>query len=126
MMVLQLHFHKSTLYLIGGRIPENMRYISNILVSVILGFFFTFLYAFSSSKISKADTQEIMRNVKKRFIIGKATITKVGERKVYSPQAKNRAVTGIGLSSGSGFGSYGHSASRTFCWSFGGTLSRTL
>ena len=123
MMVLQLHFHKYTLYLIGGRIPENMRY---ILVSVILGFFFTFLYAFSSSKISKADTQEIMRNVKKRFIIGKATITKVGERRVYSPQVKNRAVTGIGLSSGSGFGSYGHSAGRTFCGSFGGTLSRTL
>ena len=85
-----------------------MRYISNVLVSVILGFSLTFIYAFSASKIASASAEELLRNVKTKFIVNNVDAKKNGNRKVYSPQTSSSGGYG-GHSSGGGH-SAGHSS----------------
>ncbi len=95
----------------GGKIAEPMRFISNILVSIIIGFSATFIYAFKNSRIASSSSDELMANVKKKALFNSFNVVKTGERKEYSPLVTS---TGgyRGHSSGGGH-SAGHSASHS-------------
>lgn len=78
-----------------------MRYISNIIVSIAIGFSLTFFYAFKKSKISAATNEEIIKKSKVKFLMNKVDVIKTGTRRVYSPSSS---------SSGGHFSGGGHSA----------------
>jgi len=87
-----------------------MRYISNVLVSIIIGFSATFIYAFKKSRIASATSEELLSNVKKKVNIEVVGATKIGDIKVYDPIVTYSSGGYGGHSSGGGGHSAGHSA----------------
>ena len=92
----------------GQRISEPMKYTSNALISLICGFFISFMFIWSNSRIKSAASSEIVKNCNIHFTVGNITGLKTGQRKVYSPQSDGGS---SGFSSGGhGSGGGGHSS----------------
>ncbi len=98
--------------LAGYKISEPMRYRSNILIALVLGFFINFLVILSKTKVHSASDSEILKKAKISFKILNVTSRKVGESKVYSPQSSGSSSggsSGGGGGGGSSGGGGGHS-----------------
>lgn len=98
-------FEQVNTLLDGGKILEPMRYISNILISIIIAFFINFFIALVNSKINVAKNKEILSKCKIIFNIKNIIGEKVGEYSVYSPRSSSSSGGDFfgGSSSGGGF-----------------------
>lgn len=90
----------------GNKIAEPMRYISNGLVSIVLGFLVNFIIVLANSKIRSAKADEVLKNCKIKFKVNNFKTQMIGERRVYSPQSSDSGFSSGGHSSGGG----GHSS----------------
>ena len=88
----------------GGKIAEPMRYASNVVISLVLGFLLTFLYISSSMRIKKASRKSKMDDVDKFVAISNISVVAAGTHRVYSPPSSD---SGSGGSSGGGGGGGG-------------------
>lgn len=97
--------------LAGEKIVEPMRYISNIVVSLVLGFFINFAIVLSLTKIKKAKNTEILKDCDINFIINDVFGKKTGTHRTYSPQDSGGSSSGGGGGGGGGSsgGGGGHS-----------------
>ena len=95
----------------GGKILEPMRYISNIVVSIVVAFFATFIFVLQNTKIKKAGANKVLQNcdinVEASHIFGQKT----GTHRVYSPPSSSGGSSGGGGGGGGGSsgGGGGHS-----------------
>lgn len=103
--------------LYGGKIAEPMRYASNIVISLVLGFLFTFFYVSSSMKIKNPSKKSKMDNVEKLVAISNLSVLPAGQRRVYSPVSDNDSG---GFSSGGGGGGFSGGGGGGFSGSGGG------
>jgi uncharacterized protein len=87
----------------GGTINEPMRYISNVVLSLVAAFFIGFFRILSTSKIRKADPSEILSDCDIKFSVENVQGIKTGTHKVYDPPSDS----GGGGSSGGGGGGGG-------------------
>ena len=81
-----------------------MRYASNVVISLVLGFLLTFLYISSSMRIKKASRKSKMDDVDKFVAISNISVVAAGTHRVYSPPSSD---SGSGGSSGGGGGGGG-------------------
>ena len=88
----------------GGKIAEPMRYASNIVIAITLGFFLTFFYILISSGVKKASNHEILKGCTVDFKVSDVYGKKTGQSRVYSPQDSGGSSGGGGGSSGGGGG----------------------
>ena len=86
----------------GGKILEPMRHISNVVVSILLGFFINFLIVSANVKIKRASDEKVLSSCDISVKASNITGRKTGTHRVYSPQSS-------GGSSGGGGGGGGHS-----------------
>ncbi len=93
----------------GQKISEPMKYISNALIALTLGFFISFLFVWKHSDIKRASSQEIVKNCAVAFSVGAITATKIGQHRVYSPPSSSSS-SGYHSSGGGGGFSGGHSS----------------
>ena len=98
----------------GGKILEPMRYTSNIVISITLASFITFMIAVFSSKTRKVKGNELMNYCNKEFEMNDFNASKTGTHMVYSPVSDNSS-DGSSHSSGGGHsfgggGGGGHSS----------------
>ena len=92
----------------GERISEPMKYTSNALISLICGFFISFMFIWSNSRIKSATPADILKNCKIKYKVGDISGVQTGQRRVYSPQSDGGS---SGFSSGGhGSGGGGHSS----------------
>ena len=105
-------FEQINALLKGEKINEPMRYISNILVSIITACFISFFIVLANSKIKKANVKEVITNCDVDFNIKNVRGTKVGEHRVYSPV--DSGSSGGGSSGGGGGGSSGGGGGHSF------------
>lgn len=94
----------------GGKIAEPMRYASNIVISLVLGFLLTFLFVANSMRIKKPSRKRRLNSAEKYVALANIVGRKTGSHRVYSPISDNDSSSG-GFSSGGGFsGGGGHSS----------------
>lgn len=86
----------------GKKIMEPMRYITNALISITLGFFGTFLFMLNKTRIPKVSAKQLLSYSKKDFKMGDIEATKIGTSKRYNPPSSSGG--GSGSSGGSGGG----------------------
>lgn len=99
--------------LAGGKILEPMRYISNIIISLVTAFFVNFLIVLNITRIKKAKNNEILKDCDINFIINDVHGTKTGTHRVYSPQDSGGSSSGGGGGGGGG-GSSGGGGGHSF------------
>ena len=87
----------------GGKVAEPMRYASNIVLSLVLAFFIGFFRILATSKIKKADQNEVLGGCDIKFIVDNVQGIKTGTHRVYDPPSDS----GGGGSSGGGGGGGG-------------------
>lgn len=92
----------------GAKIREPMRHITNAFISVIIGFFTTFLFMVSKSKLEPASNGKLLKYSKSSFAMSDLTVTKTGVSKVYNPGSSS---DGGGFSGGGGGGGGGGGSS---------------
>ena len=97
----------------GRKIPEPMKNISNVLISLSLSFLVMFGIVISSSRIKKASNKEVLKGVKSDFAVNNVRAVKTGERRVYNPPSSSGGSSGGGGGGGGGGGS-GSSGSHGF------------
>ena len=88
----------------GGKILEPMRYISNILLSILIAFSFSFILVMAKTKIAKASNTEVLKGCDIAVDISNVVGTKTGTHRVYSPPADSGGSSGGGSSGGGGGG----------------------
>ena len=89
----------------GGKIAEPMRYISNIILALVIAFFINFMIIMTTARIPSASNNEVLQNCNIDFDIRNVTGSKTGTHKVYSPPSSS----GGGSSGGGGGGGGGSS-----------------
>ena len=92
----------------GGKINEPMRYISNVVLSLVAAFFIGFFRILSTSKIRKPDPSEILNDCDIKFNVENVQGIKTGTHKVYDPPSDSG---GGGFSGGGGGGGGGGGSS---------------
>lgn len=80
----------------GGKIEEPMRYISNIMLSILIAFLINFLIVLINSNVRKAKNKEIVSNCHVKFNIDNVKAVKVGQHRVYSPVSDSSSSGGGG------------------------------
>ena len=95
----------------GGKIAEPMRYTSIFVISVVLSFFFNFLFVLSKSKIKSSSNHEIVKGCNIDFKLGDVHAEKTGTHRVYSPVSDSSSSGGGG---GGGGGSSGGGGGHSF------------
>lgn len=88
--------------LIGEKIAEPMRYISNILISITTAAFISFIIVAMNTRIGKSDKDEMLRRCNITFDVTNIKATKTGEKKVYSPRSDSSGSSISRSSSSSG------------------------
>ena len=92
-------FHQINTLLLGGKISEPMRIITNVLLSLYIGFFICFLFALVTFN-AKKDNYLLSGNYVKAFAMANFAAAVVGTHKVYNPPSDS----GSGFSGGGGGG----------------------
>lgn len=72
--------------LIGGKIEEPMRYISNLFISITLSAFFSFFLVVVNTKTRKIKNKEILDKCNISFVATNIKARKVGVTKLYEPR----------------------------------------
>ena len=85
----------------GGKIAQPMKYISNILISMIIAFIVSFLLVIGNARISKASNYKILNGCNISFDVKNVVGQKVGSHRVYNPPSSS---SGGGSSGGGGGG----------------------
>lgn len=98
----------------GGKIAEPMRHISNIVVSLVIAFFMTFIYVFQKTKIKKASGGAIIKNCDVSFGVSNISGYKSGTHSVYSPVSDSSSSSSSGGGGGGGGGSSGGGGGHSF------------
>ena len=95
----------------GQKIAEPMRYISNVVISLVLGFLLTFMYVLTTMRIKKASRKKILNASEASVVFANVVGTKTGTHKVYSPveSSSSGGSSGGGFSGGGGGGGGGFS-----------------
>lgn len=88
----------------GGKINEPMRHISNIVVSLVSGFFIAFIYVLNKTKIKIPKGSDILKNCDIDFKVNSINVQKSGTHKVYSPVSDSSSSGGSSHSGGGGGG----------------------
>ena len=91
----------------GGKISEPMRHISNALISLVVAFLINFLIVLSTTKISRASSDEVFKNCDITFAVNNIVGKKTGVDSVYSPVSES---SGGSSGGGGGFSGGGHSS----------------
>ncbi|MBR2678397.1 MAG: TPM domain-containing protein, partial [Bacilli bacterium] len=93
------------------KIAEPMRYISNVVISLVLGFLLTFMYVLTTMRIKKASRKKILNASEASVVFANVVGTKTGTHKVYSPveSSSSGGSSGGGFSGGGGGGGGGFS-----------------
>ena len=99
-------FEQMNTLLEGGKISEPMRYISNALISLVVAFLINIIVVLKSTKISRAESKEVLNNCNISFKVDNIVGKKTGVDRVYSPVSESSGSSGGG-SSGGGGGSSG-------------------
>lgn len=71
--------------LIGNRIPQPMKYISNILLALILALMINFVFVSIQARLRKPKEKEILANINHHFKISKRKASYAYTSKVYNP-----------------------------------------
>ncbi len=87
--------------LAGQKINEPMRYISNICLSLVTGFFACFLYVLAKTRIKPAGNAELVNNCENEMTVKSIEVTPAGIHKVYSPVSESSGSSSHG--GGGGF-----------------------
>lgn len=87
----------------GGKISEPMRYASNIVLSLVLGFLLTFSFVAYSMGIRRSSNSKKIEKLGNSVAVGGVTAFKTGQKRVYSPPSDSG---GSGFSSGGGGGGF--------------------
>ena len=93
--------------LTGTRILEPMRYASNIVLSILLAFTFSFIYVLSKSNIKKAPNKQIIDGCNVKFEVSDIEVKQTGTEREYSPVHTTDSYGGGSSSSHSSFGGGG-------------------
>ena len=98
----------------GGKIAEPMRYASNVVISLVIGFLLTFIYIVSSMKVKRPSNKEITKGCEKYVALANIAGMATGTHKVYSPVSDSGSGSGFsggggGFSGGGGGGGGGFS-----------------
>lgn len=94
----------------GGKILEPMRYISNVVVSIVVAFFTSFLIVLQNTKIKKAKANKVLQNCDINVAASNIYGQKTGTHRVYSPvESSSGGSSGGGGGGGSSGGGGGHS-----------------
>lgn len=96
-------FKEMEVLLHGGKIAEPMRHISNVVISLVLGFLLTFLYIASTMRIKKASHKDILDSTEKYVAIANLSVIPNGQRRVYSPVSSDSDSGGFSSGGGGGF-----------------------
>ena len=94
----------------GGKIAEPMRYASNIVISLVIGFFLTFFFAASSMKVKRSVKSKNIEKLGKSVMVAGVNVMQTGQHKVYSPVSDDSGFSsggGGGFSGGGGGGGGG-------------------
>ena len=95
----------------GTRILEPMRYISNIVLSILIAFSLSFIFVLSKTKLKKASTKKVLEGCNIKYDLTDVEVVPNGTRREYSPISSS---SGGGSSGGSSyhssFGGGGHSS----------------
>ncbi len=86
----------------GGKINEPMRHVSNIVLSLVTGFFISFIYVLQKSKIKAAKNSDILENCDISFVVKSIDVKSDGTHKVYSPRSSSSGGSGGAHSGGGG------------------------
>ncbi len=103
----------------ASEIPMPMKYISNALIALVLGFLTTFIYVLKHSKLKMPTSEEILNNCNIKFQVQNTSAELAGERRVYSPVSESSGYSGHG-SGGHSAGHSSHSAGHSSHSSGGG------
>ena len=103
----------------GGKILEPMRYISNVVIAIVVAFFINFFIVVGVSKIKKAGTNEVINTCDIEFQISNVVGKKTGTRRKYSPVSESSGSSyhsggGGGFSGGGGGGHSGGGGGHSF------------
>ena len=93
----------------GGKILEPMKIVSNIFISLVLGFILCLFHILKVSNIEKASKDEILKKCVAAVAVANIVATKTGTKKIYSPPSSSSSSGGSfggggGFSGGGGFG----------------------
>ena len=96
----------------GNKISEPMRYISNMVVSIVTAFFINFIIVWKASNIKKSKYNEILNGCEINFQANNITGIKTGTHRVYAPVSDSSSSGGS--SGGGGGGSSGGGGGHSF------------
>lgn len=96
----------------GNKISEPMRYISNMVVSIVTAFFINFIIVWKASSIKKSKYNEILNGCDISFQASNIYGMKTGTHSVYSPVSDSSSSGGS--SGGGGGGSSGGGGGHSF------------
>lgn len=96
----------------GDKIAEPMRYASNIVLSLVMGFLVTFFFVASSMTIKRSAKSKKIEKLGKSVAIASVNVIQTGQHRVYSPISDDSGFSsggGGGFSGGGGGGGGGFS-----------------
>ena len=83
----------------GGKIAEPMRYASNVVISLVIGFLLTFFFVAASMRIKRSSNSKKVDSFGRHVAIANISVVASGTHRVYSPISDDS-----GFSSGGGGG----------------------
>ena len=104
-------FRQISTLLEGGRVMQPMKYISNALLSLLLGLLICFAWICIATRLRNPKDREFMRRVMKQVNFTPPTAVCTHTTKTYSPESSD---SGSGGSSGGGGGSSGGGGGHSF------------
>ena len=93
--------------LAGGKISEPLRFICSIILALISSFMLCFIYAYLSSRKTKASVKELMSSADTKLTISNFNARITGEDRVYNPPSSSSSGSSGGGGGGGGGGSGG-------------------
>ena len=88
----------------GNKIMEPMRYVSNIVLSILIAFSLCYLYVLIKTDVAKATSEEVLKNCNIDVKVTNVHGDKTGTKKVYSPVSSDSGGGSSGFSGGSSGG----------------------
>lgn len=113
-------FNEMNSLLSGYKIAEPMRYASNAVISLVVGFLFTFIYIAISMMIKKPSKKEIELKSIKSVAIANFAANISGQHRVYSPRSESSGGSGFSGGGGGGFSGGGGGGGGGFSGGGGG------
>lgn len=98
----------------GGKILEPMRYISNIVVSIVTAFFTSFLIVLKLTNIKQASADKVLTNCNVDFKVTDIYGSKTGTHRRYAPVSDSSSGGGSSGGGGGGGGSSGGGGGHSF------------